>query len=193
MGNLNIVPLDLLSGVTIRGLSVTSPDQIFTVRLLKETRLISPEGRPVGTINAHWNLNPPPAPSGTEIVLAMDLRPKGTEVMPEAELVMKYSSLKLPSGTSERDLFMVELEGSTWEEVPSKLDIVAKTVTANLDSLTMYALMVRVTSPSPVPAPAPATAPPSTNWAIIGGVIMGVIIIAGLAISLWRRRELPGK
>jgi len=211
MGSLSTVPLDLRTDATIRGLSVTSPDQICTVKLLKDTRLISPEGTMVETINAHWHFNPPPAPAGTEIMLAMDLSPNGTEVKPEAELVMNYSTLSLPTGTSERDLFMVELEDSTWKETPSKVDTVAKTITTSLDSLKMYALMVRAAlpqtelpvpppqpTPSPVPTPAPVpvmptTALPSTNWAIIGGLIASVVIMAGLAIFIWRRRVAVNK
>ena len=213
MGSLSTVPLDLRTDATIRELSVTSPDQIFTVRLLKGTRLISPEGTLVGTINAHWNLNPPPAPAGTGIVLTIDLYPKGTEVVPEAELIMKYSPPKLPTGTSERDLFVAELEGSTWEEVPSKVNTVAKTITASLDNLKMYALMVRIASPqtvpqlppsqptpSPVPAPAPVPVPvpspaPSVeappegiNWGLVGSLIAAGIVIA-IAAIVWRKRR----
>lgn len=214
MGNLSTVPLNLRADATTRGLSVTSPDGICTLRLPEETRLKSPEGISVGTINAHWNLNPPPALAGTKMVLAMDLHPRSTKLTPEGELMINYSTLDLPTDTSEIDLLMAELEGSTWKEVPSEIDTGAKTITASLDSLTMYALMVRVASPqpelqvlppqptptqptpspeptpAPLPVPVPTAAPPSTNWTIIGGVIAGVVIIAGLAIFLWRRRKL---
>lgn len=209
MGSIATVSLNLRTNATTRGLSATSPDGICTLRLPEETRLKSPEGISVGVISAHWNLAPPPPPAGTEIVLAVDLRPEGTELVPEGELVMKYSALDLPAGTGETDLLVAELEGSTWEEVPSEVDTGARTITASLDSLTMYALMVRLPSPQPefqalppqpkpgpapvpalLPDPAPTTARPSTNWPIIGGVIVG-IIIAGLAIFLWRRRKLP--
>ncbi|MBI2907205.1 MAG: multicopper oxidase domain-containing protein [Chloroflexi bacterium] len=152
MGNSGMAPTDNTMA-TRQAFSATSPEGICTISLAQGTRLVGPEGALARLINANWNLNPPPAQAGAQVVLAMDLQPSGAGIDPAAQLIMRYSGLELPPGTSESDLFIAEWDGDSWREVESTVDTVAKTVSTTVDGLEMYALMVRVPPPEAAPGP----------------------------------------
>ena len=192
MGAQSVVAIDLRTGATEEALSATSPDGICTVRLAQGTRLTGPQSTPVSDVNAHWNVNPPPAPAGAEVALAIDLHPKLAAIAPEAKLVIRYQPSRLPSGADESSLFIAEWDTGSWKEVPSTVDAIAQTVTAELDGLETYALMVRrpasepATGPaSPISPPPPATPIDRSYWGWIG-ILLAAAAAAGLVVSFAR-------
>lgn len=126
-------------GVVQEPITVQSPNTTARVTIPAGTTATL-NGVPLTEITA--SQSSAPTPGGFSLLggLAYDFGPSGAIFDPCILLAITYGSL--PAGTVEEDLHISRYVGGTWEELPSVVDTVAKTVTACIDHFTMFAVLV---------------------------------------------------
>lgn len=101
---------------------------------------------------------PPSPPSGARLIAAYKFSPSGTSFSPAATLTLKYDPTTLPAGIPESALYISRWDGSSWSRLPSTVDTVAKTVSAEVSHFSIYAILGESgAAPPPAPAPSPAS------------------------------------
>jgi hypothetical protein len=98
----------------------------------------------------------PAIPANVKLVNAYDFGPDNTSFDPAINLTFKYDLAALPSGVTESNLYIGFWNGSSWTDLPYKVNTEAKTVTAEVRHFTIMALLGKVSS-APPPAPASFT------------------------------------
>ena len=80
-------------------------------------------------------------------------------------LTMKYDHATLPSGVLESTLYIAYWDGSQWQALPSTVDTQIGTVSAWLSHFSIWALMGKMTIPTPAQTtvPTPFACDNSTN------------------------------
>jgi hypothetical protein len=99
----------------------------------------------------------PAIPANVKLVNAYDFGPDNTSFDPAINLTFKYDLAALPSGVTESNLYIGFWNGSSWTDLPYKVNTEAKTVTAEVRHFTIMALLGKVTSAPPPPSPASFT------------------------------------
>ena len=99
----------------------------------------------------------PAIPANVKLVNAYDFGPDNTSFDPAINLTFKYDLAALPSGVTESNLYIGFWNGSSWTDLPYKVNTEAKTVTAQVSHFTIMALLGKVTSAPPPPSPASFT------------------------------------
>jgi hypothetical protein len=102
----------------------------------------------------------PPAPSGNAVVMAYNLGPEGAVFNPAVRLSFSYDPASLPEGMNEEDLYIAFWDGSGWAKLPGQLDRETRTVSAQIDHFTQYALL-GVLPPQEEPSPTPPSTSPA--------------------------------
>ena len=98
----------------------------------------------------------PATPANVKLVNAYNFGPDNTSFDPAINLTFKYDLAALPSGVTESNLYIGFWNGSSWTNLPYKVNTEAKTVTAEVRHFTIMALLGKVNS-APPPAPASFT------------------------------------
>ncbi len=150
----------------------------------------------------------PAAPAGAYIIgCAYDYTPAGATFNPPITLTLKYDPGLLPAGFDASKLVIAYYDTATsmWVVLPSTVDTVNDTVSAQVSHFTLFAVYAAVpaatptptptttVAPTPTPTPTPTPVSPSkkTNIGVIIGPIIAVIVILLVAYWFWMRRRKP--
>ena len=144
---------------------------------------------------------PPPPANASIIGCAYDFGPEGATCDPPITITLKYDPGHIPAGIAEEDLVIAYYDQSAgkWVEIPSTVDTVNNTITAEVSGFSMYAVYAEAPPPTATQTPPPATATPTpepeeggVNIGVIIGPIIAVIVIGIVAYLLLRRRSASG-
>ncbi len=124
----------------------------------------------------------PQPPAGEVIVAAFDFGPDGATFSPAMTITLEYDPAQIPEGVAEEDLVVAVYNSGTgeWEYLPVTVDTENNTVTADVRHFTVFSILS--------PAEEEASSFP---WAVVGPII-AIVVIAGVAFYLMRRRKAPG-
>jgi len=199
------VTMDSSKSVTanfsLMALKLTSEDGMVSLVVDEGTMALSAEGVPLAKVEVLPVEEPLVQPDANRVVgRCFNLLPDGAVFDPPVEVSFRYDPALLPEGVAEEDLAVAyyDEEGSQWVELPSQVNIVTHTITASVSHFTIFAVVTPAESapslPSvPEPVPPPGTTSPGANlvfnWALIGGVIGGVVAVGLLVFALVARRR----
>jgi hypothetical protein len=140
------------------------------------TQMLDAQGQPLLEVTASIPSSYPPSVPPDVIVLPYDFGPSGATFSPALTMTLKYDTL--PANIIGNTLFIAWWNGSKWLEIPSTIDPVNKTVTAQVSHFTDYVVMgKKLTTNSP-------------PWSLIISIIILVIFIIFIIFFLaWRRRK----
>ncbi|MGA2367882.1 MAG: hypothetical protein ABSF74_04850 [Dehalococcoidia bacterium] len=93
--------------------------------------------------------SPPVPPPGVKLIQAYGFSPDNFTVSPAASVTLKYDSASLPSQVDESNLYIAQWNGVTWIPLSSTVNTIAKTVAAQLKSLSTIAILGKVNPPRP--------------------------------------------
>lgn len=97
--------------------------------------------------------SPPSPPAGRLLLAAYKFSPAGTTFSPAIVLTVKYDPGALPSDVLETSLHIAYWDGSAWQSLTSQLNTGAKTVSAEINHFSIFALMgMKGQAPAPSPA-----------------------------------------
>jgi hypothetical protein len=123
-----------------------------------------------------------------------DFQPDGATFSPPITMTLEYDPGLLAAGFDESKLTIALYDGATgeWIMYPSIVDIVNHIITAQISHFTMFAVSAAAPAVTPAPTIAPTPTPPAgeTNyWVIIGSVL--AVIVIGLTMYLFLGRRKP--
>jgi len=205
------------TGIIQETIKATSADGKLTITIPKDTKALDKDGKPLSTLTSVVNPSPPPPPTGAHIIgLAYDFGPKGATFAPPLTLEYTYDPDALPEGVAEEDLVLAyydEVAGE-WVELDCVVDTVNNIITASVPHFSTFAIIGTVRPPEEeevipvgeeeeeeeevIPVgeeeeeeeEEEVPTKPGINWALIGGIIGGVVVVAGLLyyFLMFRRR-----
>jgi len=189
-------------GVVMETIEAVSPDGALVLLLPQGTRVLDSAGNPPDLIEVR-RVTPPPPPGKVIIGPGYDLRPFCT-FDPPIKLILHYQPQGLSDGIDDKDLVIAccDQGSQEWVVLPSLVDTVAETVTAQLSHSSMFAMLATappvtlIPPQEPTMPPVPETTPPaalgSGGWLGIG---VGIALLFGLIVWLiirHRRQVISG-
>ncbi len=159
------------AGVVQQAFTTASTDGNMSMTIPANTEAKNAAGNALNTLTEVINSNPPTPPSGNVIGLAIDFGPSGATFNPPITFVYQYTAADFGTGVSEVDLTLAfyDAQTGTWIDLKQKygadyvkVDPVNDTITVLLPHFTTFAVMGKVSAPSPTPTPTPLPSPTPT-------------------------------
>jgi len=186
------------AGVVLTPVTVTTEDKAGAVTIPEGTTARDQDGNPLGEVTCAEvaQAEVPPAPPGTNIAIALVCGPTGATFDPPALLTYTLSEEEWGGIDEEAVLSVMWYNPETrdWQEIAATVDPATRTVTAEVDHFSIYALAWTVpatvaagaegtVTPGDEPAREPGPALPTWALALI------VVLAIALAVSLLVRRK----
>ncbi len=140
-----------------------------------------------------------PQSGGCIVGCAYDYTPNGATFSPAITLTLKYDPGLVPAGVDQSKLVIAYYDSATgkWVRLPSVVDTVKHTVTAQISHFTLFAVYSCAPTATPTvtpiptiaPTPTPETGGGGTNIGVIIGPIIAVIVIGLAAFWFWKKRK----
>jgi len=184
-------------GILMETIEAVSPNGALVLLLPQGTRVLGSAGNPLDLIEVRRVTPPQPPLSKLIIGPGYDLQPFCT-FDPPIKLILHYQPQGLSDGIDDKDLVIAYWYQSSqeWAILPSLVDTVAETVTAQLSHSSMFAMLATappvtlIRPQEPTMPPVPETTPPaalgSGGWLGIG---VGIALLFGLIVWLIIRRH----
>jgi len=134
-----------------------SADSEISLSIESGTTILDSDKKPLQTIEAVIDPNPPPIPEGTDYVGPVyDLRPQGASFNPPLKLTLSYDPAQLPQGLKENDVYIACYEDGRWEAMLYKqVDTKGHTVATQIEHFSKYAVLILNEQSTPTPEPSP--------------------------------------
>jgi len=184
-------------GVLMETIEAVSPDGALVLLLPQGTRVLDSVGNPLDLLEVKPVIPPEPSPGKLIIGPGYDLQPFCT-FDPPIKLILHYEPPGLSDDIDDKDLVIAYWDQGSqeWVVLPSVINTVAETVTAQLSHSSMFAMLATappvtlIPPQEPTVPPVPETIPPaglgSSGWLGIG---VGVALFFGLIVWTMRRRR----
>jgi len=162
----------------------STPDEMMEIEISSGTTALTKDGDPLQSIEVDVVVVseeiPPPPPGAYIVGHAYDLGPPGATFNPPITLTLHYVPGLIPEGVAEEDLVIAYYDVATgqWVSLPSTVDTVNNTITAEVSHLTKFAVLAT-----------PVELAPFSMW-LVFGPILGVLAVAGSAFYFLIRRGL---
>jgi len=134
-----------------------SADSEISLSIDSGTTILDSDKKPLQTIEAVIDPNPPPLPEGTDYIGPVyDLRPQGASFNPPLKLTLSYDPAQLPQGLKENDVYIACYEDGNWEVMRYKqVDTQRHIVTTQIEHFSKYAVLILNEQSEPTPEPGP--------------------------------------
>ena len=182
------------AGVVLTPVTVTTEDKAGAVTIPEGTTARDQDGNPLGEVTCAEvaQAEVPPAPPGTNIAIALVCGPTGATFDPPATLTYTLSAeewAQIGEGATPKVMWYSP-EAGEWQEIAATVDPATRTVTAQVDHFSIYALAWTVpetvaAGAEETRAPAAEPGPAFPTWALA----LAVVLIAALAAFLLMRRK----
>lgn len=182
------------AGVVLEQVTVRTENEIGAVTIPEGTVARDRDGNPLGEVTCS-EVAPaevPAAPPGTTVAIALSCGPAGATFDPPGVLTYTLSAeewAKIGEGAT-LSVMWYNPESGEWQEIAATVDPATRTITAEVEHFSIYALAWTV--PETVAAGAEETRAPATEpgpafptWALA----LVVVLIAALAAFLLMRRK----
>ncbi|MDD3071273.1 MAG: hypothetical protein PHX88_08800 [Methanoculleus horonobensis] len=183
------------NGVVLEPVTVRTSDENGAVTIPEGTVALDGDGNPLGEVTCS-EVAPaeiPPAPAGTTIAFALACGPAGATFNPPAVLTYTLSAeewAQIDEGATPVVMWY-NPESSEWQEIAATVDPATRTVTAEVDHVSIYALAWTVPATT-VAAGAEGTGTPAAEpgpalplWAL---AVAAVLIAAVVAFLVLRKK-----
>lgn len=182
------------AGVVLKPVTVTTEDKVGAVTILEGTVARDRDGNPLGEVTCSkvTLADVPPAPPGTTIAVALRCGPAGATFDPPAILTYTLSTeewAKIDDG-AKLSVMWYNPESGEWQEIAATVDPAARTITAEVEHFSIYALAWTV--PDTVAAGAEGTTTPAgepgpalPTWALA----LIVVVVVALAAFFFMKRK----
>jgi hypothetical protein len=133
----------LQSGFTQWNIHYSGNNQIVSLAIPDGTRIVGADGTPVDNISIQEGANLPAAPTGGNIVSAVDLGPNGTTFSSPITIVLGYDAAQVPQNVKANNLALEYFNKQTnkWTPADYTVDIQNHQITANISHFSLYAIM----------------------------------------------------
>jgi len=150
VGSVDLTANTDAEGNTTVDITLSSSDGDVTIVILKGTKVLDAQGNPLSSIEIIVLHTPPPPPGYVLVGPAYDCRPEGATFDPALNLTFAYDQADVPAGTSETNLVMAYWDEATsaWTMLPTTVNTVGNTVTAEVSHFTAFAILANVPSPA---------------------------------------------
>ncbi|WP_292727622.1 hypothetical protein [Methanoculleus sp.] len=181
-------------GVVLEQVTIRTENEIGAVTIPEGTVARDRDGNPLGEVTCS-EVAPaevPPAPPGTTVAIALSCGPAGATFDPPAVLTYTLSAEEWAKIGEDATLSVMwyNPESGEWQEIAATVDPATRTITAEVEHFSIYALAWTI--PETVAAGAEETRAPATEpgpafptWALA----LVVVLIAALAAFLLMRRK----
>ena len=124
-------------------------NQIISLDIKSGTRIVANDGSPVESVSIQPGTNVPPAPSGQNIISAVEFGPTGSVFSSPIVVVFGYDPTQVPQGINVDGLTLVYFDNQTskWINCDYTVDTQNHQITANISHFSLYAVMVSGSAP----------------------------------------------
>ena len=132
-----------------------SADSEISLSIDSGTTILDSDKKPLQTIKAVTDPNPPPIPEGTDYISPVyDFRPQGASFNPPLKLTLSYDPAQIPQGLKENDVYIACYEDGRWETIRYKqVDTKRHTVNTQIEHFSKYAVLILNEQSTPTPEP----------------------------------------
>ncbi|MDO9579868.1 MAG: hypothetical protein Q7J06_04790 [Bacteroidales bacterium] len=165
-------------GIFTEEVLAESFDKVCHLTIDKGTKGLTKEKEPLSQISMVEMGKPPALPEDVSTIgLIYDFGPDGATFDPPITLTISYDPSLMPEGIAKENLVIAyyDKESEKWIELDSVVDTKAKTISAKVSHLTVFALLGKVPPPPP---PAPA------EFAVSGLVVSPGEVYVGESVSI---------
>jgi len=157
-------------------------NQIVSLIIKSGTRVVAVDGSPVAEITVQSGSNVPSAPSGQNIVSAVDFGPTGATFSSPIAVVYGYDPTMVSQNVQASGLALKYFDSQTnkWVKADYTVDIQNHQITANLSHFSLYAVMA-----------SNSTGFMGVGWSLAGIIIVLEMVMGGLVIFYFLRRKRP--
>ncbi len=175
------------AGVVLAPVTVKTGDETGAVTIPEGTTARDGAGNPLGEVTCS-EVAPaevPPAPPGTTVAIALSCGPAGATFDPPAVLTYTLSTEEWERVGDGAILSVMwyNPEAGGWQEIPAMVDPVTRTITAEVDHFSIYALAWTVPATT-VAAGAEGTGTPARESAAETGTALPVWALAVAAVLI---------
>lgn len=179
------------AGMVLEPVTVRTDDKVGAVTILEGTIARDSEGNALTEVTC-TKVAPaevPPAPPGANVAIALRCGPAGATFDPPASLTFTLSTeewAKIDDG-AKPSVMWYNPENGEWQEIAATVDSVTRTVTAEVEHFSIYALVwtvqdtVAAGAEGPV-GPDQGSSPALPAWALALIVVLAVALAASLLI-----------
>jgi uncharacterized membrane protein len=183
-------------GVSQTAGQIRTTDGNVTLNVAAGTKMLTAQGRSITRVLAILPTSVPPPPPQGAIVATYDFGPSGATFVPPLTMILKYDLANLEPGVSEKTLYIAYWDGTQWQKLASTVDTVNNTVTAQVPHFTDFAILGQIATTTPITTPisTPITTitpppAPTTQWPLIIGTIVAIIVIGLIIFFLIARKR----
>jgi hypothetical protein len=166
------------NGVVTLAQNLTFNDGEASIEIAEGTKALTFDDKPLETIQMLTITNPPSLPDNCELIgLAYDFQPNGAIFSPFITITLKYDPNSLTEGVSEKNICLayVSMEDGLWHRLPSVVDPVNQSISAQASHFTVFAILADTTQQSSTSG---------IGWSLVGGLAGGLVLL-GLAVVLY--------
>jgi hypothetical protein len=155
-------------------------NQIVSLSIPDGTRIVGVDGTPVDNISIQEGANLPSAPTGGNIVSAVDLGPNGTTFSSPIKIVLGYDAAQVPQNVKANNLALeyFNKQKNKWTPADYTVDIQNHQITANISHFSLYAIMFTKNSSLF-----------GMGWSFATFLIIFELLLGGLVIYYFLRRK----
>jgi hypothetical protein len=179
-------------GVLQKDVNVLLNDGTISINILKGTKILDSNGKPLAEISVAPINKPADPPAGYHIITAFDFNPNGAKFDPGITITLAFDSSEVASGETVVIAFYNEAF-SAWEFIKGTVNS-DNTVTFTITHFSVYAVMAGQSSmPAPTPTLTPITTSKKNNGGIgaggIAGIVIGISVVLAVALLLVKNRR----
>jgi hypothetical protein len=157
-------------------------NQIVSLLIKSGTRVVAIDGSPVAEITVQSGSNVPSAPSGQNIVSAVEFGPTGATFSSPITVVYGYDPTMVSQNVKASGLALQYFDSQTnkWVKADYTVDTQNHQITANLSHFSLYAVIA-----------SNSTSFMGVGWSLAGIIIVLEMVMGGLVIFYFLRRKRP--
>jgi len=131
-------------GISEEAGQIATTDGNVSFNVVAGTQMLNAQGQPINEVSASIPASVPPPPPQGAVVSSYDFGPPGATFEPPLTLTLNYDPSSLPAGTAPSTLNIAWWDTATgqWVNLPSVVDQVNHTVTAQVPHFTLFSVLV---------------------------------------------------
>jgi hypothetical protein len=131
-------------GISEEAGQIATTDGNVSFNVVAGTQMLNAQGQPINEVSASIPASVPPPPPQGAVVSSYDFGPPGATFDPPLTLTLNYDPSNFPVGSDQSTLYIAWWDTSTgqWVNLPSVVDQVNHTVTAQVPHFTLFSVLV---------------------------------------------------
>jgi hypothetical protein len=137
-----------MSGSVVTAAKLSTQDGKVIINVPQGTMLYDSKGQALKSFYVLTKDSMPDLPPNTDLISNYIFGPEGAQIVPGLTLTIKYNPTYLARGVTENNLYISYWDGCAWNKLESRVDILSRTISANITHFSQYAVLADIIQPA---------------------------------------------